>query len=754
MDNKTGQMNIKDKVKYTSGKNRWQTNEYPELGIKSVFMADGPHGLRIEKEMDTPTDTVAHKSICYPAACSLASSWDRNHLELLGKTLAAECLEASVDILLGPGVNIKRSPLCGRNFEYFSEDPVLAGYLGAAYINGLQREGIGACVKHFACNNQETERFTISAEVDEQTLHEIYLLPFKIIVENAKPWSIMCSYNRLNGVQVAENTYLLDDILRKTWGFDGVVISDWAAVNDKVLSLTAGVDLQMPGPCYAFDTEVINQVEDGFLSEKTVDKSVSRLFSLTEKCHVNQSAKEEFNREEHHSIARQIAADCVVLLKNDSLLPITEKHKKITVAGYMAQHPRYQGGGSSHVNSFAVESPLEEISRSCSWAKVDYASGYDVDGNTSREKLDMAASLASESDLAVIFIGLPESYETEGRDRKHMKLPEGHEALVRAISSVQENCAVVVLSGSAVELESVSKDSRALLYGGLLGETVGGAIADILTGKVNPSGKLSESFPLKLEDTPSFINFPGTNDKVYYGERFYVGYRWYDKFDKDVLFPFGHGLSYSSFVYENISLSSNTLHEKSKIEVSFYVKNSSDTYGSEIIQLYISSRKSFPERPVKELKKFCKINLESGESKNVKFTLDTKTFSFYSVKKKDWITDSGEYEILIGSSSRDIRLESHVNIDIENNKFCKINRNTQIGEIISISNEIKKLFTEKVFKLMDRERIEEASFQELLQFYSYRSVVKLLYWTAQQVKMKDLDFVLEEINQIIELNNN
>ena len=546
------EMTLEEKAGMCSGKDFWHLKGIERLGIPEVMVSDGPHGLR--KQSDKADHLGVNESIpavCFPTACATACSFDRELLQKLGETLGKECQAEDVSVILGPAVNIKRSPLCGRNFEYFSEDPYLASEMAAAHIKGVQSQNVGTSLKHFAANNQEFRRLTCSSEIEERTLREIYLAAFETAVKEGKPKTVMCSYNRVNGEFASENHKLLTEILRDEWGFDGYVMSDWGAVNDRVKGLEAGMDLEMPGNEGRGDIKILEAVKSGKLKEEVLDTAVERILNIIFQ-YVDNCMPGEFNLEEHHEIAEKIAEESIVLLKNEDILPLQISEQKIAFIGEFAEKPRFQGGGSSHINAYKVESAMDAVKGN---KNVVYAQGYSLEEDIVHEELvKEAVRTASESDIAVVFAGLPDSFESEGYDRSHMKMPHCQNILIEEISKVQPNVVVVLHNGSPVEMPWADKVKGILeLY--LCGQASGRAAVNILTGKVNPSGKLAETFPIKLSDNPSYLNFPGDGQKVEYAEGIFVGYRYYDKKEMEVRYPFGHGLSYTTFDYIDMHLS-------------------------------------------------------------------------------------------------------------------------------------------------------------------------------------------------------
>lgn len=662
LDEVVAGLTLDEKISLVSGKDFWNTvaiNDSP-VKVPSVMVSDGPHGLR--KQADAADNLGINDSIvaiCFPSAAGLAASFDTELMKKTGETLGEECQAENVSTILGPAINIKRSPLCGRNFEYFSEDPYLAGKMSAAYINGVQSKNTGTSLKHYAVNNQEKRRFTVSAELDERTLRELYLAGFETAVKEAQPWTVMCSYNRVNGEQVSESKKLLTDILRDEWGFKGLVVSDWGAVRDRVKGLEAGLDLEMPGTFGLSAKKIKAAIENGTLDEAVLDKACRRIVNMAFKWHQNR-IECEFDREEHHRRAKETALKTMVLLKNENNILPLDATKKIAFIGEYAKKPRYQGGGSSHINSYKVTDAYSSALPMCD---IVYEQGFGVDDKAPDKALIAdAVKAAREADVAVIFAGLPESIESEAFDRKDMKLPECQDYLIEKISEVQKNVVVVLHNGAPVEMPWIDKVSG-VLEAYLAGEAVGEAETEILFGKANPCGKLPETFPIKLSDTPCYQYFPGTYNTVEHREGIYVGYRYYETAKKEVLFPFGHGLSYTTFKYSNMQISKSSITPDTEdIVVTLEVKNTGDVDGEEVVQIYVSPTEKAVFRSDIELKGFAKVELKAGESKLVTVHLDKRAFAYYNINEKDFVCDDGKYVIKAAASVADIRLEADVNL--------------------------------------------------------------------------------------------
>lgn len=673
------EMTLEEKAGMCSGKDFWHLKGVERLGIPEVMVSDGPHGLRKQaEEADHLGLNESIKAVCFPTACATACSFDRDLLEEMGERIGDECQAEDLSVILGPAVNIKRSPLCGRNFEYFSEDPYLASQMAAAHIKGVQSKNVGTSIKHFAANNQEHRRMSCSSEIDERTLREIYLAAFETAIKEAKPDTVMCSYNRINGEFASENHWLLTEVLRDQWGFEGYVMSDWGAVNDRVKGLKAGLELEMPGSGGNTDKEIVEAVKSGELEEAVLDRAVERILNIVFKFTDNRQ-EGKFDLEEDHKLAAKIAGESMVLLKNEGVLPLPAQGKKIAFIGKFAETPRFQGGGSSHINSFKITSALEAAKEV---AEVTYAQGYDVKEDViDQAMLDQAVETAKEADVAVIFAGLPDAFESEGYDRTHMRMPDCQNTLISEIAKVQENVVVVLHNGSPVEMPWADQ-VKGILEAYLCGQAVGQAEVDILFGKVNPSGKLAETIPYKLSDNPSYLNFPGDGQKVEYKEGVFVGYRYYDTKEMPVRYPFGYGLSYTTFEYSDLQLSSDKIKDTDKLKVTLKVKNTGNRAGKEIVQLYVADKTGAASRPVKELKNFVKVELQPQEEKTVEMELDKRSFAWYNTDIHDWYAASGEYEILAAASSRDIRLKKTVYVESTTELPMHIHMNTTIGELL------------------------------------------------------------------------
>ncbi|QJD85019.1 glycoside hydrolase family 3 C-terminal domain-containing protein [Cohnella herbarum] len=675
-------MSLEEKAEFCSGVGAWYTTALPKHGIPSIMMTDGPHGLR--KQNGAEDHMGLNESVpatCFPTAAGLASSWNRELVEQVGVALGEECQAEGVGIILGPGANIKRSPLCGRNFEYFSEDPYLSSELTTKHIQGVQSQGVGTSLKHFAVNNQETRRFNIDVILDERTFREIYLASFEGAVVNAQPWTIMSAYNKINGIFCSENRRLLTEILRNEWGFEGFVVSDWGAVSEREIALAAGLDLEMPTSNGVGSRKIIEAIQKGSIEINTLDAAVENILTVIFRAVDLQKENATYDQEAHHQFARVVAAESMVLLKNENdVLPL-DKKGSIAVLGAFAKKPRYQGAGSSRVQPTKLDIPYEEIQRVAKDAELLYAEGYSLENDElNEEMIEAAKKVASQVDAAILFVGLPEKYDAEGVDRKHLGLPDNQVALIEAVSTVQEKIILVLLNGSAVEMPWIH-NSQAVLEAYLGGQAMAGAVADLLFGVQNPSGKLAETFPEKLSHTSSFINFPGERHQVEYREGLFIGYRYFDKVDTKPLFPFGHGLSYTSFEYSDLRINKSEITDAEELEVTVNVRNSGHRAGKEIVQLYVKDIESSVLRPIKELKGFEKVTLEPGEEKQVTFRLGKRAFAYYHVDLQDWYVESGEFEILIGKSSEDIQLSHTIVVLSTTNVRKKFTLDSTLGDI-------------------------------------------------------------------------
>ena len=669
-------LTVEQKIKVLSGGDAWHTEALAELDIPAITLTDGPHGVRLEDE-EAGEFFESKPATSFPIEAAMAASWNQDLIKKMGQKIGEECQYYDVGVLLGPGVNGKRSPLAGRNFEYFSEDPYLSGKIGAAFVKGVQSEGVGTSVKHYVANEQETNRMVVSSEVDERTLREIYLLPFEMIVKDANPWTMMCAYNKVNGTPMSQNKKYLVDVLRDEWNYEGLVMSDWGAVGDKVASIKAGLDLEMPGPGKE-DEQALQSFEAGELTIEEINNRVKVVLELVKKVLSEQKDVDECDFEQNHRVARKVAEESMVLLKNEeSILPL-EGNTNLAVLGKFAQEPRFQGGGSSQLNPYNLETPLAEIKKH---GTVDYAPGYE-DEAINEELIAEACEIAQDKDKVIIFVGTTEKIECEGYDRKNISIPRSHVELIKEVSKVNQNIVIVTNSGSAIDIDEFEANAKGIVHAWLPGQAGGSALANILFGKINPSGKLTETFPITYEHNPTYLSFPGDVKQVEYKEEVFVGYRYYDAKKLDVKYPFGFGLSYTNFEYSDLKLSKSKLENGEELIVSADIKNTGDYAGKEIVQLYVQDQEAVVKRPEKELKGFAKVYLEPGETKTVNIKLKERNFSFYSEKLARFAVESGQFDIMLGSSSRDIRVVETIEFDSDDDLREPLTVNHSIGKLL------------------------------------------------------------------------
>ncbi len=662
-------LTLEEKAGLCSGKDFWRTKPVERLGIPSVMVSDGPSGLRTQAE-NGANENDSRIAVSFPSGCATASSFDRDLLRQLGEILGEEANNYGVSTVLGPAINIKRSPLCGRNFEYLSEDPYVAGELGAAYINGVQSKNAGTSVKHFAANNQETRRYSVSEEIDERTLREIYLAGFETCVKKAAPTTIMCSYNEINGELSSQNKWLLKDVLRDEWGYKGMVVSDWGAVYDRVKGIKADLSLEMPYSGGQTDNDIVEAVKSGALTMEELDEAVSHVLEMV----LNYTEHKQsgvFDMDKDHAESGRIAQESCVLLKNDNAaLPLNCPPEKVLFVGDFAEEPRYGGGGSSKIRCYKMTSAVDAAREA--GLPVKFIRDY------GEEALDAART----AEAVVVFAGLPESYETEGADRTSLDMPQLQNDFIDKLTAINKRVIVVLHNGSPIAMPWVNK-VQAILECYLGGENIGTAQINLLFGKANPCGKLAESFPLRIEDTPCYLTFPGNGRTSIYSEGVFVGYRWYDSRKMPLLFPFGHGLSYTSFEYSDLKVSKTAFKDTEGVEVSIKIKNTGSVEGKEIVQLYVSDKTGVEIRPEKELKGFEKVNLKPGEAKTLTFKLDRRSFAFWNVDINNWYAPSGKYIISVGASSRDIRATTEVDVTSSIKKAFTITPQSTIGDMLS-----------------------------------------------------------------------
>ena len=662
--NLIAKMTLEEKAGLLSGEDFWHTKPVERLGVPRSMVSDGPHGLRKQDDQaDHLGINESIKAVCFPAASATAASFDPELIEKMGEALGEACQHEKLSVLLGPAVNIKRSPLCGRNFEYFSEDPYLTGVMATALIKGIQSKNVGTSIKHFALNNQEHRRMSSSSDCDERTIREIYFPAFEMAVKEAQPWTVMCSYNRINGVYASENPWLLTDVLRKEWGFEGYVMSDWGAVSNRVAGVAAGLDLEMPASGGINDRKIVEAVKAGKLDEKQVDLCCERILNIIYRYVENAKPETPWDKEAQHRMTADVAAECMVLLKNDGdILPL-KKDDAIAFIGEFAEKPRFQGGGSSHINSFKTTGAVEAAKGH--GLNVTYVQGYSVkEDDATAEQIAEAVAAAKKAKVAVVFAGLPDAYESEGYDRTHMRMPDSQNRLIEAVAEANPNTVVVLHNGSPVEMPWIGK-VKGVLEAYLGGQAVGEATVRVLYGDVNPSGHLPESFPKKLEDNPSFLFFGGEPRGTEYREGIFVGYRYYDKKKMDVLFPFGYGLSYTTFEYSGLKLSADAIKDTDTVTATVTVKNTGSRAGKAVVQLYAGDAEGFVNavRPVRELRAFKKVALEPGESKEVSFTLGKRAFATWRSEIHDWWVETGDFTIEVGDSVANLPLKATVKVE-------------------------------------------------------------------------------------------
>ena len=745
-------MTLDEKVLLTSGRDAWSTQPIDRLDIPSIWLSDGPHGLRRAPSTDTWGYGDQLPATCFPTASALAATWDVELVRDVGAALGRESSALGVNLLLGPGVNIKRSPLGGRNFEYFSEDPYLSGKLAAAYIEGVQAQGVGTSLKHYVANNVETERMWANSAVDERTLNEIYFTPFEIAVRDAQPWTVMACYNRVQGEYGTQSPNMLTRKLKQDWGFEGIVVSDWDAVIDRVEGIRAGMHLEMPGkPGHLTNQIVIEAIRNGDLDEAQLDVVVRDILRIVLRATAVAVSTPDQNLDEHHGFARRVAAEALTLLKNDdAVLPLSNKnHRKIAVIGEFAVSPRYQGNGSSEVKPSRVDNLMEVLAREYGAdIEIEYTQGYSLADDVDFSQIEEAAQLAAESDVAVVLAGLPLQYESEGIDRLHIELPPSHNQLIETVAETQPNTVVVLTNGSAVAMPWVDR-VPGIVEAWLGGQAGAGAIADVLFGKVNPSGKLAETFPVRLEDTPAFLNFPAEEGEVLYGERIFVGYRWYDERKITPLFPFGHGLSYTEFTYSDFEVSADVISNEDALTVAVTVANSGDTAGKEVVQLYVNDVEASVRRPEKELRGFQKLDLAPGEKQTLRFELDERDFAYFSTRQGRWIAESGDFEILVGASSRDIRMRHRVTLQSREELNYRFTEYSFFREFWS-NPELKPRLIELMPKWLASQAgegmpTEDAVIQDFLQD---QPLIKFPYFTLGEISADQVKAFVAQCNSL------
>jgi len=694
-----------EKANWTSGNDLWHFLENEKLGIREILLADGPHGVRVYKDIRSKVGFFNEENLAestmFPNEAAMAATFNPELIFEVGATIGSECNMFNVDVLLGPGVNLKRSPLGGRNFEYYSEDPYLSGKMAVAFIKGIQSTGVGACVKHFALNEQETQRRFVNTLIDTRTLHELYLLPFEMVIKEANPYMVMSSYNQVNGHYAGESTLLLQDILREKWGYDGAVVSDWGGVQHKIKSIKNGMNIEMPGRS-AFNDEVVQAINDGSLSVEELDDSLVPLLELHSKLIQNKNRGKVADLESNHLVARKVAEEAIVLLKNKGILPLKDI-KKIGLIGDFAKNPRVNGGGSATLKPYKLENSFNELEK---YYELDYAKGY-IEEETNVELLKEVKKVAMENESVIFFTGTTVKLETEGKERAHMKLPSGHIEVFKEIAKYNKNIIVILNNGSALDISDIEIDSSAIIEAWFLGGANAVALRRILTGDVNPSGRLSETFSLNIENTPNFRNYPSQTDNVNYcGDILKNGYRHFDTHNYPVRYPFGYGMSYTNFTYSNLKLSKSKMTDGDSLEVTVSIENTGGYDGSEVVQVYVSDVESYYPRPLKELKGFNKVFLKKGEKKDVSITLDKRSFAIYAIDFDDFRVESGEFKILVGSNVLDIYLSSSIEYISAQTLRNKLTIDHPYNNWLEYKNSAVKYIEEKYRKIMWYEREE------------------------------------------------
>ncbi|WP_327330245.1 glycoside hydrolase family 3 C-terminal domain-containing protein [Streptomyces sp. NBC_01208] len=741
----TASLSTRQQAALGSGADFWSTKKVGD--IPSLVLTDGPHGVRRQVGASDHLGIAASEpATCFPPAVGLGQSWDAELTGEVGAALGVESRALGVDVLLGPGVNIKRDPRCGRNFEYYSEDPYLSGRLAASWVRGLQGTGVGASLKHFAANNTEHDRMRSSSDIAPRPLREIYLRAFQHVVQQAQPWTVMCSYNRVNGTYASENRWLLTGVLRDEWGFDGVVVSDWGAVQDRVKAVAAGLDLEMPGSGGATDQQIVDSVESGELDAAVAARAAGRMITLAARAEAGRAVQvPAFDAGTHHALARQVAARCVVLLKNDpvaeqTLLPL-DAGRSLAVVGEFARNPRYQGGGSSHVNPTRVDIPLDEIrALAGDGTDITYAAGFTTDGDGDAAALcHEAAQAAAAADTAVVFLGLAAHQESEGFDREHIELPAEQLDVLAAVVGAQPRTVVVLSHGGVLRLSTVADLAPAVLDGALLGQAGGGALADVLFGRVNPSARLTETVPARIQDTPAYLNFPGEHSHVTYGEGLFVGYRWYEARDLDVTFPFGHGLSYTSFSYTDLDLTEND----QGISASVTITNTGERTGREVVQFYVAKPDSSVARPPQELKAHAVVRLAPAESGRVTVQLHRADLAYWDIRGERWLVEGGDYEVRAAASSRDVRVTSVV--DVTGDAFVlPLTLDSTLGEVMATPGAAEALGA--LMPIPAADAGNDTLGVDMARMMASLPVGRLLSFAGGAVTTDDLDKLLTRIN--------
>ncbi len=711
------------------GDGLWETSGIPRLGVPKIVLADGPHGLRVEDGAGLMRSAPA---TCFPTAVGLGSSWNPVLLKRIGEALGREAIAFGVDVILGPGMNIKRSPLCGRNFEYFSEDPLVSGVLAATLVYGMQSVGIGGCVKHFAANNQETDRMRVDAVVADRPLREIYLSGFERAIAASQPWMVMCSYNRLNGTLVSNDPWLLTDVLRGDWDYNGAVVSDWGAVYDRIAALMAGLDLEMPHELGNSDVAITRAVEAGELSREFLELAAERILTLTHKAVTAVRPDGEVG---HHELAREAALESMVLLANDGVLPLAPG-AKVALVGEFARTPRYQGSGSSKVTPIALDTLADALGAR---ADVTFAPGFLLSGALDDDLADEAVAAAEASDVVVACLGLPDAEETEGADRLHMRLPDNQLALLASLAETGKPIVVVLSNGSAVEVSGWLEQANALIEGWLGGEAGGLAMAQVLVGEAEPSGRLTETIGVRLQDYPSALMFPGETGQVLYGEGVFVGYRGFDALDREVAFPFGHGLGYTTFSYDKLAIKAvGTVASRDlRVAVSVTLTNTGDRPGTEVVQVYVRNAPASVPRPVRELRGFTKVWLEPGETRTVTIPLDDRAFAFWSTPHERFVVESGDYAIEAGPNSRDLPLSGGIRLDVPKLR-TRLHDESTIAEWFADTEAMEALQA----RVLAREGVEFTLPDEVYSVVSGQPLRRWALFPGGPLRVEDVDDVL------------
>lgn len=741
-------MTLEEKVSMCSGSDFWHTQAIERLGIPFIMVSDGPHGLRKQDlEADNLGRNNSIKAVCFPTGVALASSFDEELVYKVGQALGNQCQAENVGVLLGPGNNIKRSPICGRNFEYLSEDPLLSGKIAAAHIRGVQSQGVGASLKHYCANNQEFRRNSYDSVIDERTFREIYLRTFEIAVKESQPWTVMCAYNLVNGVQASENKRILTDILRDEWGFKGLVVSDWGAVKDRVKGIMAGLDLEMPSSGGAYDQIVIDAVRSGELPEEDLDKCTQRVLELVFKAIENRNDEAVWDKDLDHLLARDVAKECMVLLKNENRILPLKNTDHLLFVGEFAKKPRFQGGGSSHINVTTADSMILAVQGN---SKTVYEEGFSATEDVyDKNKADRAIKASADADKVIIFAGLPDSFESEGYDRSHMELPECQNRIIEEIAAVNPHVVVVLENGSPVSMPWIDK-VEGILETYLAGEGAGVATVQVLYGNSNPCGRLAETFPVKLSDNPSYLNFGGDCSRIEYNEGIFVGYRYYTKKGMKVNFPFGYGLSYSDFSYGKMTVETTQMFDDETLEVTIDIFNESNIPGKEVVQLYVEADipNTKVRRPVRELRAFKKVFVDKRERQTVSFILDKSAFAYFDTEINDWYVEPGDYKIEICKNAEEVIAYKRVHVTPKKPKKTVYDVNSVFKDMLENPKAAKivKPYYEKYIGYGDDDEDEAAKEAFMADSEVFAADTTL----RNTVNLNGGDFTLSEIYELIE----